>query len=91
MPIGTVTDSPRASFRGKSPRLAAAQPPNQASGVYPYEYPGPVEVALDSIEATELEREVVHLVCRVNSPRSALRVVAEYRAARRESQDGRGG
>lgn len=39
-------------------------------------------MALDSIQATELEREVVHLVCRVNSPRSALRVVAEFRTAK---------
>jgi hypothetical protein len=84
MPIGSATETPRTSFRGQSPRLAAAQPPNQACGVYPYELPGPVEMALDSIQATELESEVVHLVCRVNSPRSALRVVAEFRAARLE-------
>ena len=47
--------------------------------------PASIDLALDSISANDLEREVVHLVCRVNSPRSALRVVAEYRAARQES------
>jgi len=46
--------------------------------------PASVDLALDSISADDLEREVVHLVCKVNSPRSALRVVAEYRAARKE-------
>ena len=47
--------------------------------------PASIDLALDSISANDLEREVVHLVCRVYSPRSALRVVAEYRAARQES------
>ena len=47
--------------------------------------PASIDLALDGISATDLEREVVHLVCRVNSPRSAFRVVAEYRAARQES------
>lgn len=86
MPTGYATRSARASFRAESPRLAAAQPFNQASGDFINfsSSPATVDLALDSIEATDLEREVVHLVCRVNSPRSALRVVAEYRAARRE-------
>lgn len=52
--------------------------------------PGPtlpptVDLVLDAIDATEIERRVVRLVCRVNSPRSALRVVAGFRAARQES------
>ena len=40
--------------------------------------PASVDLALDGISATDLEREVVHLVCRVHSPRSALRVVAGF-------------
>ncbi len=48
--------------------------------------PASVDLALDSISANDLEREVVHLVCKVNSPRSALRVVAEYRDARRKTR-----
>lgn len=47
--------------------------------------PPTVDLALDSIEATEIERRVVHLVCKVDSPRSALRVVKEYRKARNQS------
>jgi len=46
--------------------------------------PASVDLALDGISANELERRVVHLVCKVNSPRSALRVVAEYRASRKD-------
>lgn len=38
--------------------------------------PASIDLALDGISANDLEREVVHLVCRVNSPRSALRVMA---------------
>lgn len=47
--------------------------------------PPTVDLALDAIEATDLEREVVHLVCKVDSPRCALRVVARFRDARQES------
>lgn len=47
--------------------------------------PPTVDLALDSIGANDMEREVVHRVCRVDGARSALRVVAQYRAARRES------
>lgn len=47
--------------------------------------PPTVDLALDSIDATEIERRVVHLVCKVDSPRSALRVVKEYRKARNQS------
>jgi hypothetical protein len=32
MPTGNATEPSRTSFRGPSPRLAAAQPSNQASG-----------------------------------------------------------
>lgn len=32
MLTGNATELPRAPFRGKSPRLAAAKPSNQASG-----------------------------------------------------------
>lgn len=32
MLTGNATEPSRTSFRGPSPRLAAAQPPNQASG-----------------------------------------------------------
>jgi hypothetical protein len=32
MPIGNATEPSRTFFRGPSPRLAAAQPSNQASG-----------------------------------------------------------
>lgn len=46
--------------------------------------PPTVDLVLDAIEATELEREVVHLVCKVNSPRCALRVAARFWAARKE-------
>lgn len=47
--------------------------------------PPTVDMALDAIEATDLEREVVHLVCGVDGPRSALRVVARFMDARQES------
>lgn len=46
--------------------------------------PASVDLALDGISASELERRVAHLVCRVNSPRSALRVVAGFRKAKQE-------
>lgn len=46
--------------------------------------PGPVDMALDSIAASDLEREVVHLVCQVYGARSALRVVDAYRNTRAE-------
>jgi len=48
--------------------------------------PASVDLALDSISATDLEREVAHLVCRVNSPRSALRVVAGFRDERNQNR-----
>jgi len=47
--------------------------------------PPTVDLALDSIEATDIEREVVHLACKVYGARCALRVVKEYRAARQQS------
>lgn len=47
--------------------------------------PPTVDLALDAIEATDLERRVVHLVCKVDSPRCALRVAARFWAARQES------
>ncbi len=47
--------------------------------------PPTVDLALDSIDANELEREVVHLACKVYGARCALRVVKEYRAAKQES------
>jgi hypothetical protein len=47
--------------------------------------PPTVDIALDAIEATEIEREVVHLACKVYGARCALRVVKEYRAARQQS------
>lgn len=47
--------------------------------------PPTVDLALDAIEATDLEREVVHLVCGVDGPRSALRVAVRFWAARQES------
>jgi hypothetical protein len=47
--------------------------------------PPTVDLALDSIQASDIEREVVHRVCRVDGARSALRVVKEYRAARQQS------
>lgn len=47
--------------------------------------PPTVDLALDSIDASDMEREVVHRICRVDGARSALRVVAQYRAARKES------
>ena len=34
MPIGKATEHPRSSFRGKSPRLEAAQPSNQVSSIF---------------------------------------------------------
>lgn len=85
MPIGYATDTLRASFRKESPLLAAAQQPNQASGDYGTDMgiPPTVDMALNSIGASDLEREVVQLVCRVHGPRSALRVVGEYRATRK--------
>ena len=38
-----------------------------------------LDLILDSIEASELEREVVHLVRRVDGIRSAVRVVHGFR------------
>ncbi len=46
--------------------------------------PPTVDLALDSIAAADLEREVVHLVCKVADPRSALRVVACFKEAKQE-------
>lgn len=47
--------------------------------------PPTVDLALDSIDATEIERRVVHLACKVYGARCALRVVKEYRAAKQQS------
>lgn len=78
MLTGNATEPSRTSFRGPSPRLAAAQPPNQASG-------SPViDLVLDSIEASDLEREVAEIVCRVDGARSALRVVGGFIEAKKE-------
>lgn len=75
---GNATEQSRTFFRGPSPRLAAAQPPNQASG-------SPViDLVLDSMDAPDLEREVALLVCRVDGVRSALRVVGGFIAAKKE-------
>lgn len=86
MPIGNnATESPRASFRGGSPRLAAAQPPNQTSGDFyalpnrPLSMEAPsLDLILDQLGADELEREIVHLVRRVDGLRSALRVAGAF-------------
>jgi hypothetical protein len=85
MPIGNAIDHSRTSFRGPSPRLSAAQPSNQASGIYSLS-PASVDMLLDSISATDLEREVAHLVCRVHSPRSAMRVIYGFREAKHEQR-----
>lgn len=54
---------------------------------FSYLSPASVDLALDSISASDLEREVAHLVCRVNSPRSALRVIAGFRAVSKEQNN----
>lgn len=85
MPIGNATETQRASFRGELTRLAAAQPPNQTSGDF-YALPSrtlsveapSLDLILDQQGADEMEREIVHLVRRVDGLRSALRVAGAF-------------
>ena len=59
MPIGNATEHPRPSFRGKSPRLEAAQPSNQVSSLFSPE-PGRHDVSLKIKMLSEMIREALN-------------------------------
>lgn len=45
------------------------------------ESPASVDMALDAIQANEIERQVGHFLSRVNSPRYALKIIISFRCA----------
>lgn len=63
------------------PGLPVCQGKNHRCSTSSQPSPPTIDLALDAIGASEIERRVAHLVCKVNSPRSALRVVRWFRDA----------